>query len=287
LVPATGSNVLPNRNALAKNNRPPAASNAPPTIRRGTAPNGANQTGHGWCEQEGGQAEHDRQQHGLRNHPSAAPTPKPANAVHAGAGFGPWLAGRAIGYLVLVPANIRQTCSLAASPAAQHNVSRSRTRITGERSTMATNAAKNNAPEVNPQALEELRKSDMMAHLLDALDAGKDIGHYGRLVFAMVARHFLSDDELVGYLTKDPDFAEGEARMMVSQVQGRDYNPPRREKILEYQQQQEFPIIPNPDDPDSGNVYRTLNFPSMCTSTSRSTTSKSSTPPTDNTDNTE
>ena len=126
---------------------------------------------------------------------------------------------------------------------------------------MATNAAKNNAPEVNPQALEELRKSDMMAHLLDALDAGKDIGHYGRLVFAMVARHFLSDDELVGYLTKDPDFAEGEARMMVSQVQGRDYNPPRREKILEYQQQQEFPIIPNPDDPDSGNVYRTLNFP--------------------------
>jgi hypothetical protein len=126
---------------------------------------------------------------------------------------------------------------------------------------MATNAAKNNAPEVNPQALEELRKSDMMAHLLDALDAGKDIGHYGRLVFAMVARHFISDDELVGYLTKDPDFAEGEARMMVSQVQGRDYNPPRREKILEYQQQQEFPIIPNPDDPDSGNVYRTLNFP--------------------------
>jgi len=38
-------------------------------------------------------------------------------------------------------------------------------------------------------AVEELRKNDMMAHLLDALDAGNDIGHYGRLVFAMVARH--------------------------------------------------------------------------------------------------
>ena len=36
-------------------------------------------------------------------------------------------------------------------------------------------------------AVEDLRKSDMMAHLLDALDKGKDIGHYGRLVFAMVA----------------------------------------------------------------------------------------------------
>ena len=108
---------------------------------------------------------------------------------------------------------------------------------------------------------EALRKNGMMAHLLDSLDAGKDIGHYGRLVFAMIARHFLSEDEVVTYLTKDPDFAEGEARMMVSQVQGRDYNPPRREKIMEYQKQQDFPIIPNPDDPDSGNVYRVLNFP--------------------------
>ena len=37
---------------------------------------------------------------------------------------------------------------------------------------------------------KELRKDSMMAHLLDSLDAGKDIGHYGRLVFAMEARHF-------------------------------------------------------------------------------------------------
>jgi hypothetical protein len=57
-------------------------------------------------------------------------------------------------------------------------------------------------------AVEELRKNDMMAHLLDALDQKKDIGHYGRLVFAMVARHFLSEDELIGYLTKDSDFNE-------------------------------------------------------------------------------
>ena len=33
--------------------------------------------------------------------------------------------------------------------------------------------------------VEELRKDEMMAHLLDSLDQGKDIGHYGRLVFAM------------------------------------------------------------------------------------------------------
>jgi hypothetical protein len=37
----------------------------------------------------------------------------------------------------------------------------------------------------------------MMAHLLDALEAGTDIGHYGRLTFAMVARHFMSEDMLV------------------------------------------------------------------------------------------
>jgi hypothetical protein len=55
---------------------------------------------------------------------------------------------------------------------------------------------------------EALRKDSMMAHLLDSLEAGKDIGHYGRLVFAMVARHFLPEDEVVGWLTRDKDFSE-------------------------------------------------------------------------------
>ena len=110
-------------------------------------------------------------------------------------------------------------------------------------------------------AVEDLQKSDVMAHLLQSLDEGKDIGHYGRLVFAMVARHFLEEDEVVEYLQKDRDFSEEQARSLVAQVQGRDYNPPRSDKILEYQAQQDFPIIPNPDDPDSGNLYRDLNFP--------------------------
>lgn len=108
---------------------------------------------------------------------------------------------------------------------------------------------------------DELRKSEMMAHLLDALDQGKDIGHYGRLVFAMVGRHFMDEDELIGYLAKDKDVAEDDARSLVRQVISRDYNPPRRERILEWQSQQGFPIIPNPDDPDAGNVYRDLTFP--------------------------
>lgn len=32
---------------------------------------------------------------------------------------------------------------------------------------------------------EELPKDSMMSHLIDSLDEGKDIGHYGRLMFAM------------------------------------------------------------------------------------------------------
>ncbi len=110
-------------------------------------------------------------------------------------------------------------------------------------------------------AAEDLRKSEMMAHLLDALDKGTDIGHYGRLVFAMIARHFVDEEELVTLLQKDRDFSEEQARALVQQVQGKDYNPPRRERILEWQKEQEFPIIPNPDDPDSGNIYRDLQFP--------------------------
>lgn len=110
-------------------------------------------------------------------------------------------------------------------------------------------------------AIEELRKNDMMAHLLDALDQSQDIGHYGRLVFAMVGRHFLSEDELIGYLTKDSDFNETQARSLYQQVQGKDYNPPRRERVLEWQKQQDFPICPNADDPDACNVYKELQFP--------------------------
>ena len=107
--------------------------------------------------------------------------------------------------------------------------------------------------------MEELRKSPMMAHLLDALEDGKDVGHYGRLVFAMVARHFLDEDDLVRLLERNLD--EKEARALVLQVHGRDYSPPRRAQVLEWQAQQDFPICPNPDDPDACNVYKELQFP--------------------------
>jgi hypothetical protein len=109
--------------------------------------------------------------------------------------------------------------------------------------------------------VEDLRQSPMMAHMLDALDNGEDIGHYGRLVFAMIGRHFVSDDELVGLLTKDHDADEHEIRAMVQQVEDKGYSPPRREKILEFQNQQDFQICPNPDDPDACNVYNELQFP--------------------------
>jgi hypothetical protein len=107
----------------------------------------------------------------------------------------------------------------------------------------------------------ELRKDSMMAHLLDSLEAGKDIGHYGRLVFAMVARHFMPHQDVLAWLLRDPDFAEADALTMLSQVEGRDYNPPKRDRLLEWQAQQEFPILPHPDDPDCGNLYRNLKFP--------------------------
>jgi hypothetical protein len=109
--------------------------------------------------------------------------------------------------------------------------------------------------------VEDLRQSPMMAHMLDALDNAEDIGHYGRLVFAMIGRHFVSDDELVELLTKDHDADEQEIRAMVQQVEDKGYSPPRREKILQFQEQQDFQICPNPDDPDACNVYNELQFP--------------------------
>jgi hypothetical protein len=108
---------------------------------------------------------------------------------------------------------------------------------------------------------KELRNSEMMAHLLDALEDGKDIGHYGRLVFAMVAHHFCDGEELITLLTKDKSFSEDEARALAKQVGARNYNPPSRERVLEWQSRQDFPICPNPEDPRACNVYRELQFP--------------------------
>ena len=115
--------------------------------------------------------------------------------------------------------------------------------------------------EMTESGIQELSKDSMMAHLIDSLNQGKDIGHYGRLVFTMVARHFLSEAEVVAALTQDRDFSEEQAVAMMRQVESKDYNPPRRERILEWQSQQEFPILPHPEDPDCGNVYRNLKFP--------------------------
>ncbi len=107
-------------------------------------------------------------------------------------------------------------------------------------------------------AIEQLQQNRMMRHLLDALARGEDIGHYGRLVFAMIARHFLSEEDLLRWLSRNPGFSEDEARALCRQVQARDYNPPRRERILEWDRQQSFPICP---DPNGCNVYRDLDFP--------------------------
>ena len=109
--------------------------------------------------------------------------------------------------------------------------------------------------------IEGLRQSPMMDHMLKALDRGEDIGHFGRLAFVMVARHFVDNDELVELLTKDHDAGEQEIRAMVQQVEEKGYSPPRREKILGWQQDQDFQICPNPDDPDACNVYNELTFP--------------------------
>ncbi len=136
---------------------------------------------------------------------------------------------------------------------------------------MANNNNGNNGKGANGSATDgfaangarstDLRDSPMMAHLMNALEQGTDIGQYGRLVFAMVARHFIDEGELVDLLAGQPGMDEQQAKAMVLQVQGRDYNPPKRQRILEWQAQQDFPICPEPDDPQACNVYRELQFP--------------------------
>ena len=108
--------------------------------------------------------------------------------------------------------------------------------------------------------MDELRKDPMMSSLLDALERGEDIGHYGRLVVVMIGRHFLERDALVA-LISGGSCDDSSARMMVQQVDEADYSPPRRAKIVAYGAKQDYVIIAEDADPDYGNVYRTLEFP--------------------------
>lgn len=123
------------------------------------------------------------------------------------------------------------------------------------------NRARNVSGTPNDTLSENVRDSRMMAHLLDALENGTDIGEYGRLTFVIVARHFMDEGELASILSKQPGFDEQSARALLLQVAERDYNPPKRERVLDWQNQQEFPICPDPEDPKGCSVYRELRFP--------------------------
>ena len=81
------------------------------------------------------------------------------------------------------------------------------------------------------------------------------------LTFAMVAHHFVDKEQLAALLQKSGGIDEGQAKALVQQVQEREYNPPRRERILEWQAQQDFPICPDADDPNACNVYQELDLP--------------------------
>ena len=100
-----------------------------------------------------------------------------------------------------------------------------------------------------------------MAHLIDSLEAGKDVGHYGRLTFVMVARYFLSEEEMVQLLTRDKACDETKATGLIHQVESKGYNPPKRDRILAWMNEQEFPICNDAENPDSCNVYKSLEFP--------------------------
>ena len=80
-------------------------------------------------------------------------------------------------------------------------------------------------------------------------------------IHALLGENGAGKTTLVKLLAKQPGQDEEKARAMLLQVKERDYNPPRRERILEWQAQQDFPICPTPEDPQSCNVYSELRFP--------------------------
>ncbi len=86
----------------------------------------------------------------------------------------------------------------------------------------------------------QLRDSPMMVRLLDALERGEDIGHYGRQTFTMVARFFMGEEQLVQLLAKQPGQGETDASAPVMQVVNHDYSPPTRDRLLTWQREQVY-----------------------------------------------
>jgi hypothetical protein len=69
-------------------------------------------------------------------------------------------------------------------------------------------------------------------------------------------------DELADLLMQGKGAEEREVKSLVLQAEERNYNPPSRQRLQEWQAQQDFPLMPDSDDPNSGNLYRELDMPS-------------------------
>lgn len=107
---------------------------------------------------------------------------------------------------------------------------------------------------------EQLMNSPTIKRLIDAAASGADIGHYGQLTLAIVGRYFMSDDDLIALLSESAGTDETKAAGLIHQVKQAGYNPPRRETLAQWSAEQDFDLI-DPEDPDSGNLYRELTFP--------------------------
>jgi hypothetical protein len=103
--------------------------------------------------------------------------------------------------------------------------------------------------------------SPTMEHLTRALEEGTDIGDFGRLTFVMAGRHFMSQQELVNLLSRQPGIGEKQAWGLVNQVVEHDYSPPTREQLREWQSYQSFPIWPETVGLEACNLYAELKFP--------------------------
>src|SRR5690349_19493278 len=80
-----------------------------------------------------------------------------------------------------------------------------------------------------------LAASPTVARWLQALEAGQDIGHFGRLAFVSIARHFLSTEELASLLAGQPHSDQAKAQKLIERVCQRGYSPPTRPRLLEWQ----------------------------------------------------
>ena len=114
------------------------------------------------------------------------------------------------------------------------------------------------------KSLDDLKRNPMMRRIIQTMESGQDVGHYGRFIFTVVASYFIGEKEITDLLKRQPEIEDSEEALgFYLQVASARYVMPTSARIRAWdksEEQKNFPLIIQ-GDRNSGNLYREIPLP--------------------------